>query len=201
MQERVAAAPAARTASKAPAFAAGGGSAKSVAATAGDFTVETDDTDAYSYNAESRVLTINGNKNVTVKGSTTSDRIEVQEGARLTLDSIKIPVFSAVTAYGLMRLLQQLMLHAHDKSELLTTQATDQAALGNLDKYNELFDKATDISQKYLVGSQMWYVSALLPTLIVFSVMCLVTILLTRRSFKMFTPNIAYSISKGRKRR
>ena len=120
---------------------------------------------------------------------------------RLTLDSIKIPVFSAVTAYGLMRLLQQLMLHAHDKSELLTTQATDQAALGNLDKYNELFDKATDISQKYLVGSQMWYVGALVPTLVVFGVICIVTILLTRKSFKMFTPNIAYAISKGRKRR
>ncbi len=120
---------------------------------------------------------------------------------RLTLDSIKIPVFSAVTAYGLMRLLQQLMLHAHDKSELLTTQAADQAAQGNLDRYHELFDKATEIGQRYLVGSQMWYVNALMPTLIVFSVMCIVTILLTRRSFKMFTPNIAYAISKGRKRR
>ncbi|MBQ8120536.1 MAG: sigma-70 family RNA polymerase sigma factor [Ruminococcus sp.] len=120
---------------------------------------------------------------------------------RLTLDSIRIPVFSAVTAYGLMRLLQQLMLHAHDKSELLTTQATDQAALGNLDKYHELFDKATEIGQRYLVGSQMWYVSALVPTLVVFGVMCIVTILLTRKSFKMFTPNIAYAISKGRKRR
>ncbi len=120
---------------------------------------------------------------------------------RLTLDSIRIPVVSAVTAYGSMRLVQQLMLHAHDKYELLNTQAADQAAQGNLDRYHELFDKATQISQKYLVGSQMWYVSALLPTLVVFSVMCLVTILLTRRSFKMFTPNIAYSISKGRKRR
>ena len=120
---------------------------------------------------------------------------------RLTLDSIRIPVVSAVTAYGSMRLVQQLMLHAHDKYELLNTQAADQAAQGNLDGYHELFDKATQISQKYLVGSQMWYVSALLPTLVVFSVMCLVTILLTRRSFKMFTPNIAYSISKGRKRR
>ncbi len=120
---------------------------------------------------------------------------------RLTLDSIRIPVVSAVTAYGSMRLVQQLMLHAHDKYELLNTQAADQAAQGNLDRYHELFDKATEISQKYLVGSQMWYVSALLPTLIVFAVMCIVTILLTRRSFKMFTPNIAYSISKGRKRR
>ena len=120
---------------------------------------------------------------------------------RLTLDSIRIPVVSAVTAYGLMRLVQQLMLHAHDKYELLNTQAADQAAQGNLDRYHELFDKATEISQKYLVGSQMWYVSTLLPTLTVFSVMCIVTILITRRSFKMFTPNIAYSISKGRKRR
>ena len=120
---------------------------------------------------------------------------------RLTLDSIRIPVVSAVTAYGSMRLVQQLMLHAHDKYELLNTQAADQAAQGNLDRYHELFDKATDISQKYLVGSQMWYVSALVPTLVVFGVMCIVTILLTRRSFKMFTPNIAYSISKGRKRR
>ena len=120
---------------------------------------------------------------------------------RLTLDSIKIPVVSAVTAYSLMRILQQLMMHAHDRSELLTTQATDQAALGNLDKYHELFDKATEIGQKYLVGSQMWYVSALIPTLMVFFVMCIITILLTRKSFKMFTPNIAYAISKGRKRR
>ena len=48
---------------------------------------------------------------------------------------------------------------------------------------------------------QMWFNNVLIPTLIVCAVMCMITILLTRKSVGGFGSNIAYSISKGRKRR
>ena len=43
--------------------------------------------------------------------------------------------------------------------------------------------------------------NAVIPALTIFAVMCIVTILLTRRSFKMFTPDIAGALARGRKRR
>ena len=135
---------------------------------------------------------------------------------RLMFDSIRIPVFAGLTAYGLTRLMQFIMVCAHDRAyrlyELSISTAEKVGGLMQNGEYTpaatDMMNKANDIqlqaanTEKYfLTGKQMWFVNALIPTLIVFAVMCMITILLTRRSFKMFTPNIAYSISKGRKRR
>ena len=120
---------------------------------------------------------------------------------KLTLDSIKIPIISSAFAYGLMRAAQQIMMNAKDRYDMLAQQAAAAAGTGNTEMYNELNNKAELVGQRYLIGSQMWYVNALIPTVVIFAVICMVTILLTRRSVGGFGSNIAYSISRGRKRR
>ena len=120
---------------------------------------------------------------------------------KLTLDSIKIPIISSAFAYGLMRAAQQIMMNAKDRYDMLAQQAAAAAGTGNTEMYNELNNKAELVGQRYLIGSQMWYVNALIPTIVIFAVICMVTILLTRWSVGGFGSNIAYSISRGRKRR
>jgi putative ABC transport system permease protein len=120
---------------------------------------------------------------------------------KLTLDSIKIPIISSAFAYGLMRAAQQIMMNAKDRYDMLAQQAADAAGMGNIEMYKELNNKAELVGQRYLIGSQMLYVNALIPTVVIFAVICMVTILLTRRSVGGFGSNIAYSISRGRKRR
>ena len=53
----------------------------------------------------------------------------------------------------------------------------------------------------FLTDDHMWFNNVLIPTLVVFAVICMVTVVLTRKSVGGFGSNIAYSISKGRKRR
>ena len=135
---------------------------------------------------------------------------------RLMFDSIRIPVFAGLTAYGLTRLMQFIMVCAHDRAyrlyELSISTAEKVGGLMQNGEYTpaatDMMNKANDIqlqaanTEKYfLTGKQMWFVNALIPTLIVFAVMCMITILLTRKSVGGFGSNIAYSISKGRKRR
>ena len=55
----------------------------------GDFTVTGS---GYTYNSEEHVLLVESGADITVTGETTTDRIEVQEGAKITLDSVKIAI-------------------------------------------------------------------------------------------------------------
>ncbi len=135
---------------------------------------------------------------------------------RLMLDSVRIPIVAGSIAYGLTRLMQFIMHSAQDHAFKLyeLSMSTAEKASGLMDNgqytsaATDMMNKANDIqlqaanTEKYfLTGKQMWFVNALIPTLIVFAVMCMITILLTRKSVGGFGSNIAYSISKGRKRR
>lgn len=120
---------------------------------------------------------------------------------KMTLDSIKIPVTAAAAAYGLMRLTQFVMYSANDKVNSLFEQISMSVNEGDFSKVEELEDSIHLIEQRFMTGTQMWYVSAIIPTLTIFAVMCIVTILLTRKSFRMFTPDIAGALARGRKRR
>ena len=53
----------------------------------------------------------------------------------------------------------------------------------------------------HLINDEMWVVKVLIPAMIVLAVMLAVTAVLTRRSVSRLDDNIAYSISRGRKRR
>ena len=135
---------------------------------------------------------------------------------RLMFDSVRIPIVAGSIAYGLTRLMQFIMHSAQDHAFKLyeLSMSTAEKASGLMDNgqytsaATDMMNKANDIqlqaanTEKYfLTGKQMWFVNALIPTLIVFAVMCMITILLTRKSVGGFGNNIAYSISKGRKRR
>ena len=119
---------------------------------------------------------------------------------RLMLDSIKIPVYAAAIAYALTRAMQRAMEFANSNADKLLQMENKFANADNFEMYQSSLDKEMLIRMQFLTGKQMWYVSALLPTVMVFAVMCIITIMITGRSFKMFTPDIASSLSKGRKR-
>ena len=87
-------------------------------------------------------------------------------------------------------ILLALPIHAQEKVEYKTIVYTSDALANEISKLN------TD----YLLHTQMWFIEVALPLILVFGVMCIVTILLTRKSFKTFTPDIASALSKGRKR-
>ena len=52
----------------------------------------------------------------------------------------------------------------------------------------------------FFLDDELWKVNPIIPMIIIFAVMCIITILLTRKSFRRFTPDIASSLAKGRKR-
>ncbi len=135
---------------------------------------------------------------------------------RLMFDSIRIPILAGSIAYGLTRLMQFIMHSAQDHavklyelsmstaekvSGLMDNGQYTPAATDMMNKANNIQLQAANTEKYFLTGKQMWFVNALIPTIIVFAVMCMITILLTRRSVGGFGSNIAYSISKGRKRR
>ena len=130
---------------------------------------------------------------------------------RLTFDSIKIPVISGAAAFGMVKLAQYIVKYGHDKSEAImeksqkvfeeVSAATDEQEINRLcDLCNEMQKESVIIHETFMASTQLWYTGTVLPTVVIFAVMCIITILLTRRSFKMFTPDIASSLSKGRKR-
>lgn len=121
--------------------------------------------------------------------------------SKMTIDSIRIPVAAAAGAYAMMRLTQLVMQTAYNKAGALREQANKLFEEGDLSQFDVVLNKSQIMEQQFMTGTQMWYVNAFIPTLTVFVVMCIVTILLTRRSFKMFTPDIAGALARGRKRR
>ena len=135
---------------------------------------------------------------------------------RLMLDSVRIPLFAGTIAYGLIRITQTAMLHAYDKAESIIHELAqkaiefgqqhpgpeiDEAYNSFFSEYNATSKQASQLQSYYMTHLQMWFNNVLIPTLIVCAVMCMITILLTRKSVGGFGSNIAYSISKGRKRR
>ena len=135
---------------------------------------------------------------------------------RLMLDSVRIPVFAAAIAYGLISITQRVMLYVYDKSERIIADLTQKAMLFQQehpgpetdDAYNAFYEGCDATGRQvqkmrsfFLTDDHMWFNNVLIPTLVVFAVICMVTVVLTRKSVGGFGSNIAYSISKGRKRR
>lgn len=135
---------------------------------------------------------------------------------RLMLDSVRIPVFAAAIAYGLISITQRVMLYVYDKSERIIADLTQKAMQFQQehpgpetdDAYNAFYEGCDATGRQvqkmrsfFLTDDHMWFNNVLIPTLVVFAVICMVTVVLTRKSVGGFGSNIAYSISKGRKRR
>ena len=130
---------------------------------------------------------------------------------RLTLDSVRIPVLASAAAFGLVKLLQRVILSGFNKAEELMNDAgkaydtmmsvTDTAEQNRLEELiDSMQQQSTALHKEYLTETQLWYSDAVLPTLIIFAVMCMITVLLTHKGFRRFTPDIAGALARGRKR-
>ena len=124
---------------------------------------------------------------------------------RLLLDSIRIPIAAAGISLAAIKLVQHInllnykkMLEIFEKSlktdPLLTLQQ-------NCEIQSALNTQAQEMRNVHLINDEMWVVKVLIPAMIVLAVMLAVTAVLTRRSVSRLDDNIAYSISRGRKRR
>ena len=125
---------------------------------------------------------------------------------RLMLDSIRIPLFAAVFSFGGIKLIQQLTYNAYNKGlelEKLLMQIPEGVdSPEQIMNYQQgITRQINSLNDTYFIDREPWVVSMIVPVIIVFAVMCIVTILLTRKSFRMFTPDIAGALARGRKRR
>lgn len=131
---------------------------------------------------------------------------------RLTLDSIRIPLRAGAAAYVMIKAVQKIMLGAYnrtveldEKSKEVFAALCDASTDSERDRLswecNEIQQQGIDLGRKYMTDLELWFMNAVIPTLTIFAVMCFVTVLLTRRSFRMFTPDIAGALARGRKRR
>ncbi len=125
---------------------------------------------------------------------------------RLIVDSVKIPVAASALAFGGIKLIQHITFVSDKwyRSIQLSIYDIPAELEGNWSLINEFNDKQMKWEQSYiashLIHDKLWLVPVLMPTLAIFTVMCIITILLTHKSLRMFTPDIASSLSKGRKR-
>ena len=122
------------------------------------------------------------------------------------LDSIRIPLFAAVFSFGGIKLIQQLTYNAYNKGlelEKLLMQIPEGVdSPEQIMNYQQgITRQINSLNDTYFIDREPWVVSMIVPVIIVFAVMCIVTILLTRKSFRMFTPDIAGALARGRKRR
>ena len=126
---------------------------------------------------------------------------------RLIFDAVKIPIAASAIAFAGIKLIQRLTLASNEWYRSIQTTIYDIPAEleGKWTLINQFNDTQMKWEQEYvashLIHDKLWFVPVVIPTLTVFAVMCIVTILLTRKSFRMFTPNIAGALARGRKRR
>ena len=131
---------------------------------------------------------------------------------RLLIDGIKIPLIASGAALAVIKGLQILTSKVYDayinsfcsfNSKQLDALGQDDGglALESLQVEEMQLDNYRDkLHYNFFLDDELWKVDPVIPIMIIFAVMCAITILLTRKSFKRFTPDIASSLSKGRKR-
>lgn len=131
---------------------------------------------------------------------------------RLITDSIKIPAFASCAAFAVIKFIQRITASAYKtyidsfwsfNEKLNNAISTDDTGLAfeSLQVEEMQLDSYRDgLHYNFFLDDELWKVEPLIPIVILFTVMCIVTILLTRKSFKAFTPDIAWALSKGRKR-
>ncbi len=135
---------------------------------------------------------------------------------RLNFEGIKIPVFAAAIAYGGIRLMQKIMLDANVRiNEMYAKEREDFQKLVDMSNGGYTNEEINEFSEyinhnqheqwllerKYLIEYTMWFIDALKPTIIILSIMCIVTIVLTYFKTRRLSGNIALTLSLSRKRR
>ena len=124
---------------------------------------------------------------------------------KLMFDSIKLPMIASVVAFAGVKTAAFISSRAYEKYTemyISTFEKIPDEYKSNISAYqDEMRQKLHFFSDRYFIHNEIWLADPVIPTLIVFLIMCTVTVLLTRHSFKMFTPDIAGALARGRKRR
>lgn len=122
--------------------------------------------------------------------------------AKLLLSGLKIPLTASVLSYGMTKAAQAIMEEAYQRYYTLykTVYPNNNITVIIGKEPNELLAKAADINQNFFLESVMWQVSAEIPSLILFVILCAVTFILTAIALKKFKGDIAGDLNKGRTR-
>jgi putative ABC transport system permease protein len=115
---------------------------------------------------------------------------------RFFFDNLKIPVIAGIITYGLVILVQKYVKHGYEL--LVKLNEPDENGMTTFDENST--KKATELVDKYLLNNRLWTVPIEKPLLIIFGIMCLVTIILTFISLRKFKGNIADNLNSGRER-
>ncbi len=116
---------------------------------------------------------------------------------KLFADSLKIPAIACAISYIIVSRLQKLMSNKY--AELLALNAPDENGVMHFDN-DAVAEKSTQIINNYFLENQLWSVSITKPIIIIFVLMCAVTILLTLSALIKFKGNIADDLNKGRRK-
>ena len=120
---------------------------------------------------------------------------------------IKIPMISSVVAFIIVRIIQQITSKVYDiyinafwefNNRFIEADAESQERM--IGEYFTVDAYRDKLHYNFFLDDELWKVNPVIPLMIIFAVMCIITILLTQKSFKRFTHDIASSLSKGRKR-
>jgi putative ABC transport system permease protein len=115
---------------------------------------------------------------------------------RFFLDNLKIPVIAGIITYGLVISVQKYVKHGYDL--LVKLNEPDKNGMTIFDENST--KKATELVDKYLLNNRLWTVTIEKPLLIIFGIMCVVTVILTFISLRKFKGNIADNLNFGRER-
>lgn len=109
---------------------------------------------------------------------------------RIVLDSVKIPFAASVFSYGLVRITQHIMELAYKHLTFLNESDLEE-------QYRAL---ARPYRNTLFLDNVMWQVNAEIPSLILFVVLCAVTLILTAAALKKFKGSISEDMNDGRTR-
>lgn len=124
---------------------------------------------------------------------------------RLMIGSLKIPLTASVISYGLLRIWQFV-------TKILAVWYTEQFPIileMHNDGYNDpalyaqaeaLSDKIETVRHHFFLDYFMWEPSALLPTIILFAALCVITFAITAAALKKFRRDIAFDLGEERTR-
>lgn len=116
--------------------------------------------------------------------------------AKLLADALAIPVIAAIVSGGGVFAVQRITEKAYEKVVLINSPEYTE-----IYSFDEILSMWRELSNKYYLDKQLWSVPTIMPMLIILSVMCIVTVILTNISLKKFKGNIAGDLNEGRKRR
>lgn len=115
---------------------------------------------------------------------------------RLLLSSIKIPLAASAAAYGIVKAMQFAMKRAY---QYYLDEYTEALKVG-FSYDSPLGQKLSTVRNRFYLDGVLWQVNAEIPTLILFAVICAVTVILTTIALKKFKRDIAGDLSEGRTR-